>query len=116
MARMRLAYTWLQACLCIATGLLASMAIGHAQAGTMDRAAMENAFPAPLIVGDKDAGLPVWPIYKQDATSTPIVAYAFESLDFAPIPGFSGTPMNLLVLLDRDGVFMDIRGFSTLWY
>ena len=78
----------------------------------MTREAMEKAFPSPLIVGEKDRDLPVWPIYKQDATSTPIIAYAFESLDFAPIPGFSGTPMNLLVLLDRDGGFMDVRVLS----
>jgi NosR/NirI family nitrous oxide reductase transcriptional regulator len=81
-------------------------------AGVMDRAAMERAFPSPLIVGEKDRDLPVWPIFKQDATSTPIVAYAFESIDFAPIPGFSGTPMNLLVALDKDGKFMDVKVLS----
>lgn len=93
-------------------GLLLMLSIGMAQAGVMTREAMEKAFPSPLIVGEKDRELPVWPIYKQDTTSTPIIAYAFESLDFAPIPGFSGTPMNLLVLLDRDGGFMDVRVLS----
>jgi len=87
-------------------------AVASAQAGVMTRAAMEQAFPAPLIVGEMERDLPVWPIYKQDATSTPIVAYAFESIDFTAIPGFSGTPFNLLVALDKDGTFMDVRVLS----
>lgn len=103
---------YLGICLRLAACLLALVLTCGAQAGMMNRAALEKAFPSPLIVGEKDAELPVWPIYKQDATSTPIVAYAFESIDFAPIPGFSGTPMNLLVLLDRDGIFMDVRVLS----
>lgn len=106
---------FMHACsMCIFAGvlLLVLFAQAPAHAGVMTREAMAQAFPAPLIVGEKERDLPVWPIYKQDATSTPIVAYAFESLDFAPIPGFSGTPMNLLVLLDHNGGFMDVRVLS----
>ncbi len=92
--------------------LLLLLGLDFAQAGTMDRAAMEKAFPPPLIVGEKDRDLPVWPIFKQAATSTPIVAYAFESIDMVAIPGFSGTPFNLLVALDTDGKFMDVKVLS----
>jgi NosR/NirI family transcriptional regulator, nitrous oxide reductase regulator len=83
-----------------------------AHAGVMTREAMVAAFPAPLVVGEKERDLPVWPIYAQDLTSTSLVAYAFESLDFAAIPGFSGTPMNLLVALNKDGSFMEVRVLS----
>jgi transcriptional regulator of nitric oxide reductase/ferredoxin len=83
-----------------------------AQAGVMTRETMVQAFPAPLVVGEKEREVPVWPIYAQDLTSTSIVAYAFESIDFAAIPGFSGTPFNLLVALDKDGKFMDVRVLS----
>ncbi|WP_084181565.1 4Fe-4S binding protein [Polaromonas glacialis] len=83
-----------------------------AQAGTMTRDAMLKAFPPPLIVGEKDRELPVWPILKQDGTATPIVAYVFESVDMAPIPGFSGTPFNLLVTLDAKGIFTNVRVLS----
>ncbi len=85
---------------------------GVAQAGVMTREGMAQAFPAPLVVGEKERDLPVWPIYAQDLTSTSIVAWAFESMDFAAIPGFSGTPFNLLVALDKDGKFMDVRVLS----
>ena len=86
--------------------------VGLANAGVMTREALVQAFPAPLVVGEKDRDVPVWPIYAQDLTSTSIVAYAFESIDFAAIPGFSGTPFNLLVALDKAGKFMDVRVLS----
>ncbi len=83
-----------------------------AQAGIMTRASMLTHFPSPLIVGEKESGLPVWPIFKQDATTTPLIGYVFESIDLAPIPGFSGTPFNLLIALDTKGEFMSVRVLS----
>lgn len=83
-----------------------------ARAGVMDPASMKTAFPHPLVVGEKDKALPIWPIYKQEATETILVGYAFESIDLAPLPGFSGVPVNLLVLLDPEGGFRDVRVLS----
>ena len=95
-------------CACLTALLL----VAQVQAGVMTRETMAQAFPAPLVVGEKERDVPVWPIFAQDLTSTSIVAYAFESIDFAAIPGFSGTPFNLLVALDKDGKFMDVRVLS----
>jgi len=84
-----------------------------AQAGVMTRALLQDKFfPPPLTVGERDAQLSVWPIFRQDATATVLAGYVFESIDFAPIPGFSGTPFNLLVALDPKGVFVDVRVLS----
>jgi len=83
-----------------------------AQAGVMTRADMRKAFPPPLTVGEKDTQLPVWPIFKQDVTTPVLAGYVFESIDFAPIPGFSGVPFNLLVALDPKGLFLDVRVLS----
>jgi transcriptional regulator of nitric oxide reductase len=85
---------------------------GHSQAGVMTRATLQERFPPPLVVGEKDAQLPVWPIFKQDVTTPVLAGYVFESIDFAPIPGFSGTPFNLLVALDPKGSFLDVRVLS----
>jgi len=63
-------------------------AAGLSHSGVMTKETMAQAFPAPLVVGEKERDLPVWPIYGQDLTSTTVVAYAFESIDFAAIPGF----------------------------
>jgi NosR/NirI family transcriptional regulator, nitrous oxide reductase regulator len=103
---MRRLLAWIGALCCACT------AAAPAGAGVMTRESMRQAFPSPYIVGEKDVGLPVWPIYKQDATQVPLVGYVFESLDLAPIPGFSGTPMNLLVALDPKGSFIQVRVLS----
>lgn len=84
----------------------------NANAGVMDKDAMLKAFPSPLIVGEKESDLAVWPIFKQEGTETPLIGYVFESLDFAPIPGFSGTPFNLLVALNPRGEFLNVRVLS----
>ncbi len=93
----------------MALGLALSVPV---QAGVMTKESMRQAFPSPIIVGDKDAEIPVWPIFKQDATATPLIGYVFESIDLAPIPGFSGTPFNLLIALDAKGEFMDVKVLS----
>ena len=83
-----------------------------AQAGVMTKESMLQAFPSPIIVGDKDTELPIWPLFKQDATATPLIGYVFESIDLAPIAGLSGTPFNLLIALDANGEFMEVRVLS----
>ncbi|MDM0108346.1 4Fe-4S binding protein [Variovorax sp. J22R24] len=100
---------------CRAVSSLLAALLGFAcgaQAGVMTRASLQERFPAPLTVGEKDAQLPVWPIFKQDMTTPMLAGYVFESIDFAPIPGFSGTPLNLLVALDPKGVFLDVQVLS----
>jgi NosR/NirI family nitrous oxide reductase transcriptional regulator len=83
-----------------------------AGAGVLDRARLAEAFPAPYVVGEREKDPPVWPIFKQSgppAFSTDLVGYVFESADLAPIPGFAGTPLDLLVAVDPQGAFVDVR-------
>lgn len=109
---MRFAIRCLHPLLAIALGLFVVACSLTAQAGVMSKATMLAAFPAPLIVGEKERELPVWPIFKQEATATPLIGYVFESIDLAPIPGFSGTPFNLLVALDAKGEFISVKVLS----
>lgn len=83
-----------------------------ARAGVLTQPELARRFPAPLMVGVKDAELPVWPIFKQNATATELVGYVFESIDLAPIPGFAGVPINLLVAIDPKGTFLDVAVLS----
>ena len=98
----------LRRALCLGFGLACAVA-STVHAGTLTKAALQQRFPSPLIVGERDAQLPTWPLFRQDGTTTPLVGYVFESIDLAPIPGFSGTPPNLLIALDAKGVFMDVQ-------
>jgi len=83
-----------------------------AQAGTMTQQTLAKKFPSPYIIGQKDAALPVWPVFRQNATATELVAYLFESIDFVTLPGYAGTPVNLLVALDPKGQFLDLQVLS----
>ncbi|WP_374500781.1 4Fe-4S binding protein [Zoogloea sp.] len=87
--------------------LLASLGL-PVQAGDLSHADIARRFQPPLHVGDKLRDIPAWPITSELEPEAGPVAYAFESIDFAPIPGFEGTPMNLLVSIDRKGNFMDV--------
>ena len=78
-------------------------------AGTLTKEEMVQRFPSPYIVGDKDSELPVWPVFKQNATENQLVGYVFESIDMAPIPGFAGEPINLLIAMDPKGKFFDVK-------
>ena len=60
----------------------------EASASSLDREALEKYFPKPLMVGERDATLPVWPIFQQAWTNTELVAYAFELVDSSRFPVF----------------------------
>jgi transcriptional regulator of nitric oxide reductase len=92
--------------------LLLCAFLQSAQAGVMTKATLSQKFPSPYIVGDKDAELPVWPIFKQEMTSTELIGYVYESIDFVSLPGFAGAPINLLVALDAKGNFVDVQVIS----
>ena len=81
----------------------------NAIAGTLTKAELEQLFPAPLVVGEKNTKLPVWPIFKKSAAALEMYAWAFESIDLEPIRGYSGKPINILVVMDLKGSFVDVR-------
>ena len=77
--------------------------------GLMTREKMQQAFPSPLIVGQQDDKLKIWPILQQGSGRLDLVGYAFESDDFAPIPGFGGTPPDLLISMTPEGTFLGVK-------
>ncbi len=82
-----------------------------ARAGVLTKEALARRFPAPYLVGERERDVPVWPIFKQSgppAFTTDLVGYAFESADLAPVPGFSGTPVDRLVVMNVNGEFLDV--------
>jgi NosR/NirI family transcriptional regulator, nitrous oxide reductase regulator len=108
-------------------------------AGELDKVKLQQFFPAPLIVGEKDSQLAIWPIFKPPGSPVDVVpsidvqgrtiwpfgktetaaagkpvlmGYAFESVDIAPVPGYSGKVINMLISLDVKGKFLDVRLLS----
>ena len=83
-----------------------------AHGGTLTGGTLATRFPPPFQVGQKLADVPVWPLFKQNGTALELVAYVFESIDLAPVPGFSGVPVNLLIALDPKGNFLEVSVLS----
>ncbi len=78
-------------------------------AGELTLADLSRRFQPPLHVQPQLAEVPAWPITSELEPDAGPIGYAFESIDLAPIPGFEGTPMNLLVAVDRKGAFIDVE-------
>ena len=75
----------------------------------MKKADIERRFGPPYQVQEKLRDIPVWPLTSSLEQEAGPVAYVFESIDLAPLPGFEGTPMNFLVSIDRKGNFIDVE-------
>jgi NosR/NirI family transcriptional regulator, nitrous oxide reductase regulator len=88
---------------------IATVSWHSVQAGTLTKTELDTMFASPFLVGEKEAKLPVWPIFKKDAATLTLVGWVFESIDLEPIRGYSGKPINLLVFMDQKGAFLDVR-------
>ncbi len=97
----------------LAAALLLAIAAGSSLATTLTRTDVERELGARFIVGDMPASLPVWPLYQRaadDPNQKPqLRGYAFESVDIEPVRGYSGKPINLFVVIDLDGNYLDVR-------
>lgn len=78
-------------------------------AQTLDRDALEGYVMAPYRLGEPVGDQGVWTIETSDGA---VAAYIFETAPLAPIPGFTGEPINLLVTLDTTGRFLDVTILS----
>lgn len=61
---------------------------------------------APYALGEPVNDRGVWELLNSGGGDA---GFVFETAPLAPLPGFSGAPINLLVLLDREGRFIDVR-------
>lgn len=83
-----------------------------AQAGSLSRADVQALFPPPLVIGERSPDLPAWPIFRHAGAALELQAHVFETIDLEPVAGYGGKPVNLLVVMDRDGHFQDVRLLS----
>ncbi|MEM7643321.1 MAG: 4Fe-4S binding protein [Pseudomonadota bacterium] len=69
---------------------------------------------APLVAPPMELGEPVndLGVYELLNSGGASAGYVFETEPMAPLPGFSGAPVNMLVTLDLDGRFLDVRLIS----
>jgi NosR/NirI family nitrous oxide reductase transcriptional regulator len=66
---------------------------------------LHQVFPQATRFGDIEGVPPAAAVYRGDK----VIGYAFETVMVAPVPAYSGAPINLLVSIDADGVIRDAR-------
>lgn len=72
----------------------------------LDRAALEPLIVPPYALGEPVNDSGVWSLLNSGGAEA---GFVFETGELAPLPGFSGAPINMLVVLDLDGRFLDVR-------
>lgn len=94
-------------------GLMFCCLLSRADASNLTKADIERMVDYFYVVGEVLPDLPVYPLFVKDtggADAKPeLKAYVFESVDFAPARGYSGKPINLLIIMDVSGNFLKIR-------
>ncbi len=90
--------------------LLLSDVVG---ATTLRKIDVEQALGARYLVGDMLTTLPVWPLYQREANDPDqkpqLRGYAFETIDIEPVRGYSGKPIDLFVVIDTEGQYLEVR-------
>jgi NosR/NirI family nitrous oxide reductase transcriptional regulator len=77
-----------------------------AGAAPLDRDALAAMIVPPYALGEPVNEKGVWTLLNSGGAEA---GYVFETGPLAPLPGFSGAPINILVTIDRDGRFLDVR-------
>lgn len=94
---------------CLAAGLLAVLVLlsaPAARAGPLDRETLAPLVVPPFSLGEPLGDQGVWQLLNSGGAPA---GYVFETGQMAPLPGFSGAPINMLVTLDPEGRFLDVR-------
>jgi transcriptional regulator of nitric oxide reductase len=60
----------------------------------------------PMSLGEKDKTLALWEVLDKNKE---LHSFLFETFDLAPIAGFSGGKMNMLVRMDIEGNFINVQ-------
>jgi NosR/NirI family transcriptional regulator, nitrous oxide reductase regulator len=90
------------ACLCLMLPTTLS-------AAPLERAQIEAQIVPPYALGEAVNDKGVWSLLNSGGAEA---GYVFETAPLAPLPGFSGAPIDMLVMLDLDGRFIDVKLLS----
>ncbi len=79
---------------------------GAAAAAPLSPDALTAMIAPPLALGAQVNDKGVWTLLNSGGAEA---GYVFETGPLAPLPGFSGAPIDMLVQIDREGRFLDVR-------
>ena len=86
--------------------LFLAIGVQWAAADLVDEAELRDAVIAPYSLGDPTDIDGVWELLNGSGARG---GYVIQSEAISPLPGFSGAAINIMVLLDMDGGFIDVK-------
>src|SRR6056297_3153847 len=92
-----------------ALAVLAVLAAAMARAEPLPREEIARHVVPPFALGEQVNDKGVWELLNSGGAQA---GYVSETEPMAPLPGFSGAPINILVTLDLDGRFVDVKLLS----
>ena len=82
-------------------------------AGQLEREDVSRQLDGRYTIGEVQADMRAYPVFtpaEETADGKPkLLGYAFETVDFTNLRGYSGKPINLFVFMDLDGRFLKIN-------
>ena len=88
---------WLR--LGVLVGLLATLSLPAFAGIDSQYPELHKTFPEATHFGDVEGTPPAAAVYQRDK----VIGYVFETVMVAPVPAYSGKPINILVAIDADG-------------
>ena len=86
--------------------------ISGVQAGQLEREDVSRQLDGRYTIGEVQADMRAYPVFtpaEETADGKPkLLGYAFETVDFTNLRGYSGKPIDLFVFMDLDGRFLKI--------
>lgn len=86
--------------------LFAVLMAASARADTLSPEALADLVVPPFLLGEPVNDNGVWTLENAGGITA---GYVFETRPLAPLPGFSGAPINVLVMLDLEGNFVEVK-------
>ncbi len=87
--------------------------LSTADAATLWKEDVQRMVGDTYVVGEVQPDMPAWPLFApnpaQPDAKPELKAYAFESNDFASVRGYSGKPINIFIVLDLRGRFLETQ-------
>ena len=80
-------------------------------AGELLKEDIDKIFADTFTVGEMQTGMPLYPVFSKNPqmpdAKPELKGYVFESVDFEPVRGYGGKPINILVAMDTEGRFIE---------
>lgn len=99
-------YRWQLGLCCLALAVLTAVLSLGGGARALEQDALAALIMPPFSLGEAVNEEGVWTLLNSGGAAA---GYVFETQPLAPLPGFSGAPINALVMLDLEGRFLNVR-------